>query len=57
MTPDITASSEMTALLLQWTTEELAGTTVFSKHTSQEEGKEMVKALFHLCTGNGPVPF
>lgn len=39
------------ALLLQWTTEELAGTTVSSKHTSQGERRDMVKALFHLCSG------
>lgn len=51
MSAVIAASSEMTALLLQWTTEELAGTTASSKHTPQGEGKEMVKALFHLHSG------
>lgn len=32
-------------------TEDLADTAVFSKQTPQGEGKEVVKALFHLHSG------
>lgn len=50
MTLVITASSEKTAPLVQWNSEELAGTTVSLKDMSQGEGKQMVKALFNLCS-------